>query len=755
MKNVAGNRSHAIACGVALAALAANVEVAAQTDEAAAATGVTLEQIIVTAQRRAQQLEDVPRAVVAITTETLERSGTSSIHDIGEIAPGVMVEFNGAFTQPSIRGITTLTNGNTIENNVAIYVDGFYQPNPTAIDMGLVNIESIEILKGPQGTLYGRNATGGAILVNTTAPSDTLTGKVELSYGRFDDRRIIGYISGPLTDNMRYSIAASDTRTDGWIDLVDPNQVGKSIGDAAPLEEQTVRAKLAVDFSPGVTATFGYNYFHSDKVLGLLFSPFEYRPSFYPPPPVSPVKPGQAAYNRKTINPFDLHQGRLKLEFETPIGTLTSYTGYDYSTQEQTFDFDGSYADLTWFHSEFQQEVFQQTFDYHINAIDNLDLIVGAMYYDSDNGTDPIYTVFGAGFVPSFFNKAYARSESYAVYTDAAFQVTDRLNLGIGGRYTDETATSFFHQYTPAGADLFPATRKSKDYSKFTWSASARYEIADQTNVYASYARGFRSGYFNLSGAPTPGSWLPLKPEVNDAYEIGIKSARSNVRFDAAAFYYDYQDLHLSVTAPSPNCPPENPGCAIVTLYSNAPKAEVYGIDGQITVAPLTGLNVRLGFAWLHARYKEVPNASGTGLNAATMTNVSGQTQDWSGHEMTRSPEFSGTLGVDYEFPLPAGDLRLATNVMYMDSYVVNNPSLYGPLAGPELANKQRYRQGARTVVNGQITWLAPGGQFYITAYGNNLTDKKYRQTYSGGAFGDYGVLAAPITYGLKVGYGF
>ena len=285
-------------------------------------------------------------------------------------------------------------------------------------------------------------------------------------------------------------------------------------------------------------------------------------------------------------------------------------------------------------------------------------------------------------------------------------------------------------------------------FNKLTARASIRYEVAPNSNIYASWSQGFRPGTFQLA-APAPGvPWPPSKAETINSYEVGFKTAQHGFRADLSAFYYDYKNLTVSVTVPNPN------GAGVVALLGNAPKAEVYGVDGQFSLTPAEGLTISGGAAWLHARYRDFPNAVGTGLSAAGF-NAGGQQQNWSNQQMVRSPNFSGNIGFDYEMPLADGKLRLSSNGTYSSSYVPNNPSLYGPLAAPALQNKQRFRQGQYFLVNAQVSWTDPTDHLTLTIFGNNLTNKAYRLTYNGGFFGDYGTKSQPVTYGATAAYKF
>jgi iron complex outermembrane receptor protein len=720
------------------------------------------EEIVVTAQRRQERLEDVPMAITALSPETLENAGVVSFQDLGAVAAGAQVNYAGVFAQPAIRGVTTLTNGNNIENNVAVYVDGFYIFNPLILSMDLPNISSIEVLKGPQGTLYGRNATGGAILINTLAPSETLTGRAEITYARFNDKRANAYLSGPLTSGIRVGVSGYYRRSDSYVKLADPNVVGQTAGPASPITQGSLRAKVEADLTDDITATLGYDYTYVDDPRNNNFSSVSHlAPAIRAiQPPLRITEPGTAAYNWGTEALAKMRQGTLKLAWDTGIGTLSSYTGYMRAENINKFDTDGTYVDLSSTFIHYKQKNFQQAVDFTIDAIDDFDLVVGGLYYWDDLGPGPDgISAFGLNRQLQIRNLAAQETSAWAVYADATVQVTEALSITAGGRYSDEKKqvdfTSLSYVTNPAGVPtLGPLTREA-NYSKFTPRASIRYEIAPRTNIYASFSKGFRSGAFSLSPPAVASEYRAVRPETIDAWEIGFKTASRWLQFDVAGFYYDYKDLHVNTLSRSPLCPPLPTQCGLfITVFQNAPKAEIYGLDSQVTVTPLENLNIRAGVSVLHGRYKNFPNATGTGLNIATDTNVGSQQQDWSGQQMVRAPDFSGNFGVDYNVPIGEGGVLFAANASFTDSYVVNNLSLFGPLAG-DLANQQRYRQGGYALLNANITWTDPSGHYHIGVFGRNLTDHRYRIAHTGNVTGDYGTYGEPFTFGVRAGLNF
>lgn len=432
---------------------------------------------------------------------------------------------------------------------------------------------------------------------------------------------------------------------------------------------------------------------------------------------------------------------------------LTSRTGFAHRSNKLSFDPDGTFLNSVYSVGAQPQDTFQQSIDYDITTVDKLDLIVGGLYYHDRIETDhgfPLY-LGGALATVNHFNQ---KTEAAALYFDATYHLTDQWSLNFGGRYSYEEKKFDFASVSGRGAVIFPFTQDHEIWRKFTPRATIRYEIEPRTSVYASYSQGFRSGAYNASGAPSPALLQPTRPEEITAYEVGFKTARSRVRFDTAAFYYDYTDINVSVTVPNPLCP-AGQTCNAVTLFSNAKAAEVYGLDAQLTFTPVDRLNVRVGAAWLHARYTDFKNATGTGVNATNTLNVSGQAQDWTDQQMARAPDFTANIGVDYTVEdVFGGTLLLAGNYNYTGGYVINNASLYGPLFPPR-ADMQRFRQGAFSLISLQATWTDPTDHYWLTVFANNLFDKTYRMLSSGGSFGDYSVPGEPQVYGVKLGYRF
>lgn len=741
-------------------------------------------EIIVTAQRRAERIEQVPMTVSVLSSKTIDNAGMVSLRDINRVVTGVQLAQAGGFPQPAIRGVSTLTNGAGVENNVAVYVDGFYQISAQTINIDLPNVSDIQVLKGPQGTLYGRNATGGAILLNTFSPGKEWKGKMELTYARFDDKRASFYAGGPLMDQIGFSLAAYRRRSDGYVKLADRVTPGETDGNGAPLKQDAVRTKLKLDISETFTATLGFNYTLVSDAKGNTFSALE-NVAASVNIPTRPTRLGVVAWDYGAQTQTRTFEYQLTLAWDTSLGMLKTYTGFSNLKIDTAFDFDGSYVNTGWNSTASNDKTYQHGFDFAIDAIKDVNLIVGGTYlYDKLESDDsggsiawiptpgqpaaPRTSPPGPGTIvqsrATFFRQT---KKAFGLFGDLTWNATPALAVTVGGRYNEE------HQ-TAGGTILnrlnntvvFPQTTRKAKFSKFTPRGSIRYEIAPRTNVYASYSKGFRSGAFNLSFPANPALFLPARQEQVEAFEIGFKTAGRNFRFELAGFYYDYTDLQVSQTSRDPTCGADPTCSRVVTLVSNAPKAKIKGIEASGDFQPVENLTVRGGVAWLHARFGNFPNATGVGVNPAllgvnansdplrTALNI-GQTQDWSGLDMARSPDWTANLGLEYTIPAKDGGLRMSSNISYTSSYVITNPSVWGPLAGAR-AREQRFRQKGFTLISAQATWTEPSGHFYVQVYGNNLTNKKYKLHFTGTAsFGSYSPMAEPLTIGGRIGYKF
>jgi iron complex outermembrane receptor protein len=691
-----------------------------------------VQEVIVTAQRRAERLEDVPASVSVVTQDTLQAVGVTRFQDLGNSVPGLQIARTGVYTQPAIRGISTLVTGPGFENNIAFYMDGYYETNPLVTNGDLTNIKDVQVLKGPQGTLYGRNATGGAILVNTLDPTTTPHGSASVGYGSYNDTTAGIYLSGPLVPTLTASIAAYTRQNDGYIRDIAGFHPGR-------FSNTSVRAKLKFDPVDWASFTLGYNYSLIDDPRGSVYVEYDQLPPGF----VGTSERDKSSLNQVPTARTETNQYRLTAAFKTPLGELTSRTGYGEAYLYNAYDFDGQPKPLLSAVGKTSTRTFQQSVDYNIEVIPRTSLVIGGLYYH-----DKFAVRDSEGFASGVMYSRYTASqvsEAIALYIDGTYSITDRLFLSAGARYNRESKDMIFATTVGVIANTLNAP-VHKTFSSVTPRVNLRYELQPGMNVYASFSKGFKSGTFNPTAGP-PSLALPVADERVDAYEIGFKGVMGPWRWDTAAYLYDYTNLQVSTT--------QIVAGQLVQVTGNAKAAKIYGAEAQINYAPSRNWDLGGSVAYNHARYTDIKNAVGTGVNPSTNQNTT-STQDWSDKVMVRAPAWTANIHASYTFPLLSGTMTLTAAVSYSAKYIPNNPSTFvTTTAPPNTSTKQRFWTSGYALVNLQASWLDPSQHYKLTAYVNNVTDERYLITNSGSTFGSYRQWSEPRTVGVRAGLEF
>lgn len=720
-----------------------------------------VEEVVVTAQRRSEALQDVPISMTVASSEQLEKAGVTRLEDIASIAPAVQLSRTGVYTQPAIRGVTSTLAGN-YENNVAIYVDGYYLPFTRGLNTDLVNISQVQVLKGPQGTLFGRNATGGAILVQTLDPSLTeLCGRIKATYREFDDKQVQGYFSMPLTETLAWNVAGSYRKAGSYLENI-------SGFDTAPIENYNITTKLRWEPTDKLTLTGKYETM-SVSDGRTLATTFEGRSLavFRNPGTFLATRDNQTSVNFPVDNTVYQHTGAAKIEYDFGWGTLASISSYQRESDRLHYDLDGTQLRFFEQRTADKNRAYAEDLNLTSKGDGPVQYTVGVYYFDSELRTTTNASLSALApnpadrtvYVPSQLNDS--KTEAYASYADVTWEVVPKLFLTGGIRYSHETKELGVINGLN-GAVLFPnPTYPDKDETFRSWTPRAvvRYEIDDDSNVYASFSKGFKSGFINIA---TP-VFNVVDPEKIDAYEVGYKTARDIWRLDTAAYYYDYKDLQVSSL--------QIVNGTNTAVTTNAATAEIYGAEAQLSFTLASDFNLTSGVAYTHARYTKFPNASynavtATGLNTTTCTIPNPNslpppnpplpplsvpcTQDWSGKRLTRAPDWTGNIGADYTLHTGAGKFLFAANIAYTSSYT--------PLKGDLDVNTGdfRYDMDAYSMITARLAWSPPSlDALTLTVFGENLGNSRYYFYRSGNAFGDYHVLGQPRTGGISADYRF
>lgn len=741
--------------------------------------------IIVTAQRRSERLVDVPLSVTALSGDDLARANVASFRDIETVSPGTRVSSTGVFTQPAIRGITSTAIGPGIENNVAFYVDGFYQPDNAALGSDFANVSGVQVLKGPQGTLYGRNALGGAILVSTREPTadKAIEFDAESTYGSRDDVRLRAFLGGRIGEGISLGVLAYYRENDGYLRIpqesfaqpvvnqptsattsipryITPPTVGRN---AAPYQNSEVRLKLKLEPSADFTAVLGYNHIYKFNPAAISYK--MYANAYLSGLPVPAFgSPGRPAGIDATANngPNDFHtrqnEGTMKIVWSLGFGTLSSYTSYTDLQPYFNSDYDGSLVNFLQIASDFDRKTFIENFDFTTSVSDDLTLIVGGLYYDDDSSSRT--NSFSLNNLVSQ-TSSRQKSKAYAVFGEATWETVPGLFLTGGLRYS-------YEKKRLDGVISGPtAVSANANFDDFTPRATVRYEISPRTNVYASFSQGFKSGFFNSIGQTVLATTTPVKPEEITAYEVGFKTAQGGLRLETAAYYYDYKNLQVSQLL-NESCAPGAAGCAprVGVFVTNAAKAEIYGAEASIHAEPVENLNLRLGVAYTHARYKQFNStalivcAPPGGAPRNTDRYIAGcaavpaganigdpVVQDLSGRRIQRAPDWTVSLGGDYTIPVGSGDIVLAGNAFYSSSYAPTSET-FDPVTG-----RSRFYQTGYITGSASITYNLPGEQWWIRGFVDNINDKRFKIVDTASGRGDYRIYSEPRRFGATVGF--
>jgi iron complex outermembrane receptor protein len=727
--------------------------------------GTALSEVIVTAQRRSQRLEEVPISVTAIAGKDLAKSGVTGLRDLQTIAPSFQLGQSGVFTQLSIRGITSEALGPGIENNIAVYVDGFYEPDSSALGSDFANVSDIEVLKGPQGTLYGRNATGGALLVDTYEPSATHPIiEASVGYGNLNDRRARAYVSVPITSTLSFGIGAYYRGNDGYIKNINGS-------NAAPFSETDIRAKLKWEPTDRLSFVLGQNYFYKSDPVVLAFSEQAYSPLGLPVGPLFTNQIGKISMDPNPIFTVQQEETTLRAKWITDYGTFTSHTSYTDERPHFDNDYDGSTLHIQEIPAIFERHTFIEQVDYDVKPFQTLEIQAGGMYFtdeSSDNATiDLLVPPITTTFQTFEQGNTIMKTTAYAGYIDATWQVIPNVYVNGGVRYSDDKRTvsgywitnleeqfylnlgvpqalspdPYYPREAPTTTVSFPSTIPS---------ATIRWEFLPRTDIYASYSQGFKSGTFNTV-AITPGTLTaPVQPEHITAYEVGFKTAHGPFHFEAATYYYDYRNLQVNALGTDPFTH------QILVTLTNAAAARIYGFEASGAWAVTPNFNLRAAFAYTHARYASFPNGSASIPTAdAAQCAAAGEptpciistTQNFTGRRIARAPDETANIGGDYTIPLSVGKVVLAGNGYYTSKYAPLSEA-FDPATGKAL-----YYDDGYFLANASVSYVRD--HYTVGVYVNDIGNVRFPILNQSNNFGYYKVLSSPRTYGVKIDYAY
>lgn len=701
-----------------IAMLAPNLAYAQETPEPTASPADEAQdsgEIIVTAQRRGEALQKVPIAITAIQGDDLQRAGTKSTFDLLVNIPSVTVTTTGNTANIFIRGVGQTGTGPNNENSVATYIDDVYMASPSGNLSQFNNLKQVVVLKGPQGTLFGRNSTGGVIQLTTRDPGPELAIDASIGYANYDTINGSLYVGGGLAEGIAADISLLyENQRRGWGYNYTRQHDIQGKGDRF-----AVRAKLLVEPGPNTKISLSGDY-STQSNDGSNYQPTPGNPLRATLPPLGRY---DTAGNTADLSSFRNGGISLKLEQDLGFARLVSISALRDSFAQLNLDQDMGPTTVVDAYVGLYSKYGTQELQLLSQSDSKLVWTVGAFYMKKKDAYRPLGV---RSILPAFVSETFStqHTDSLSVYGQATYPVFDNTNLTGGLRYTTETIKNVEQRVVRAsGTTTFPDNQFTNN--DWTWRVAIDHRFSPDIMAYVSYNRGLKSGGYNLGTLGAP----PFFPEVLDAYEFGIKTQFANrtIQANLAMFYYDYSNIQVQSAIT---------GSAVVT---NAAQATIKGLDFDLTIRPIEGWTISANAAFLDGKYDVFRNAVVRSETGALLGGPGGL--DVSGNQTIYTPKFSGTISSSYVIRSSIGNITLTGAVTY-----------YG---GAPLTPDGAIRQPKYTLVNGSIRWVSSSENFSVMLWGKNLTDAEYYRQRNTVAFGGYQTAAAPRTYGVTLGVNF
>lgn len=743
---MAMTRTRAFA-GVGLAALLAAGAAHAQTTE--------IEEVVVTAQKRAENLQDVPIAITAMTGETLRNQRVGNLLGLSGLSPGLQIKTDDNAANPRIfiRGVGVNDFNPSTASAVGIYVDGVYVASPLAQLAAFYDLQQVEVLRGPQGTLYGRNTTGGAVNVITAKPTDTFHANASLDYGRFNAVNFEGGVGGPIAgDTLTFRLSGLYNKDDGYT----LNRLTGNTGNDAnrwglrgalrykPTDKLTADLTLSVNQNRG-GSILAYNrpLVAADASSGTFDPSLGYylcNPGKYTSGACTNVLgyantsgnlyEGDYQFEGKDI--LKLFGAASTITYDFGPVSLVSVTAYQRAARNDWEETDANPIPIITARYIARQETTSEELRLQSNGKTRARWVAGLYFANDYLNNNSTYDVLAALRTPTPANPTGAdpassialfgwplhqTTKSYAAFGQVDYDLTDKLTLNVGLRYSvDDKA---FHYVSEAERGLIPIFTfdASKTFRSLSGRLGVQYALTDDVNLYANYNRGYKSGGFFSGQTTEPADLGPYNDEKVDAYEVGAKTELFDRRLRAnlSAFYYDYKDLQVYTVIQR--------GALSVQYFTNASAARIYGADAELTASPIEGLDLSLGASLLSAEYKDFVSVG----------------NDYSGNTLPSAPKLSLNGMARYEHPLPVGDLVGQVDFTHRSKVYFDT------------ANTSRLSDPSRTYVNAQLGWRLADGAYELGIWGKNIFDETniVDITPIPGLGFDVLSVGAPRTYGL------
>lgn len=711
-------------------------------------SGFALEEVMVTAQKRVQSMQDVPISVQAYSSEAMRVLGAKSVSDLEESAPSLTSGGPPRTGTMGLRGVVDFSRNVGIDPRLGVYIDGVYQGQSFTADQPLLGLESVEILRGPQGTLAGKNTVSGAILLNTKNPDENFEGELQAEVGNLDYYKGAAYISGGLTANLFGSVSVA---YEDYGDFIDNITLNKDVGS---WDRTSARFKL--------------RSLPSDQLELILSGDFSDYQTTEPTWTNRELPPHTTQQNMESDSDSESWGVSLtaNYDFENEF-TLTSITALREGSFTRFTDDDVTPFDIDFSYFDEDNEQFSQEFRLVSPSYESFDWVAGLYYFSTERNSSsaagfqedlfasvlpPPADAFAAEVAGVIAVPATVEAESYAVYLHGNYRFTESLELTAGVRYNyEEKDVEWYQHSTPNNPEVaaqleaatgvpftqFPgAAFGAINYSPYTddrdeddisVTAGLNYFLGDESMLYAKYSLAHKSGGYNSDFMTAGLDFFEYEPESVDSYEAGLKStmADGKLRLNASLFLSEFDDFQVfqAITSSS--------GATTLQL-TNAGEATTQGIEIETNWIPHDQLQILLNLAYVDATYDEYENP------------VPGE-PDFSGNKLAYSPEWNVFTAIQYIQPVGTAGSELTMNLSY--NYVDERYSDPANLVDLDLLESYE-------IVNGRIAYTPPDRTWELSLWGKNLADEEYSRTNGDNFLGTpVRIWSTPRTYGLSFTY--
>jgi iron complex outermembrane receptor protein len=717
-----------------------------KADESAADNKDQLEAIVVTAEKRTVSVKDVPISIFAATGQHLEESGVTDVQGLTQLAPSLQFAQGTNTFFLSMRGVGSETTDLGADPGVSLSQDGIPLVRPQMLNADFLDVDRLEILRGPQGTIAGRNATAGAINIYSNLPTDTFTGSVSLTAGTYSLFKQESVINGPLIGTWLLGRVAFGTENaHGWVKntYIDP-AIGSEprTEDLNNADRSHVRVSLLTkpnDFQ--ALLIFDRLVDNSVPQSGMILGsargagvPDEldaYNSKFgtsYQAPNVQGLVTQSDLYQTDSVTQT---MASLKLSYDfSPTTSLTSHTGYVERHSTQYVDYSGTAADLTQNTPiGFPSNVASEELTLLTSPIKAFDVIFGGLVLRDDSQEPLVFrsAVFGATAPGIALPELAQATKSYAVYAQLRYFVMDRLHVDLGARETRDDKSIVFGPETFNGATVAPYLTNDASWKAFTPRLAVHYDATDSLALFASVSKGYKAGGYNALSAPAK-----YNPEYVTTTEAGLKFQDAGTSAAATVFYSSYKDIQENIYLPNAAGTPS----AEVT---NASQAKIYGLEVEIDQRVAEFLKLFGNASALHAR---LTDANGVDPSFPELG-----VQNFDGHMLPRAPDFQAVVGAEVQWPVAPnlvfignGSYRWQTK-MYFDIY-----------------NDGTTSQDSFGVLNLRAGFQNQKGDWQASVYANNATDERYFSNKLNlvlSTASTYGTIGAPRLMGINVSHRF